>query len=313
MQYSLYADRLIVKGDALLHNGFYSVGELRLRGAKIERSLDFSNSSLESSNGYALNLQHANVEDALILKDLNKKPIGLIDLSFAKIGQLADDVKSWPDKNFLHLDGFEYGALSSSSPNTLVERLKWLNLQPNDMYWPKSYEHLAKIYHSIGHDKDASSVLVEKRKTRRSRIKLGHREKIWDLFLQFFVGYGYKPLRALRIIIPYILFSAFIFGQADKIDIMQPSKNSILSKESVLVAKRDGEPVVQKVYPAFSPITYSIDSFIPFVNLHQEEYWLPSTKRWGGAFVLWWLWLHISAGWILSTILAAALAGLIKK
>ena len=222
-------------------------------------------------------------------------------------------MKSWPDKNFLHLDGFEYGALSSSSPNTLVERLKWLNLQPNDMYWPKSYEHLAKIYHSIGHDKDASGVLVEKRKIRRSRIKLGHRAKIWDWFLQIFVGYGYKPLRALYIIIPYIFISALLFCQADNIDIMQPSKKSILSKESLLVAEKGERSVVQKIYPTFSPITYSIDSFIPFVNLHQEEYWLPSTKRWGGSFVLGWLWLHISAGWFLSTILAAALAGLIKK
>jgi hypothetical protein len=57
-----------------------------------------------------------------------------------------------------------------------------------------------------------------------------------------------------------------------------------------------------------SPLLYSIDVFLPFVNLHQQQYWWPDATATGqfkllGQTILWrgvqvriYLWLQIIAG-----------------
>jgi hypothetical protein len=65
-------------------------------------------------------------------------------------------------------------------------------------------------------------------------------------------------------------------------------------------------------YTSFNAIVFSLDVFLPIVNLHQEEAWLPKS---GGAGSLAWLaiWIEIIAGWVLSTLIVASLTGLIKN
>jgi len=69
---------------------------------------------------------------------------------------------------------------------------------------------------------------------------------------------------------------------------------------------------------------YSLDVFLPFVNLHQEHYWWPDADASGrcrvlsatvncrGSLVLYYLWAQIISGWILSAIFVAGVTGLIK-
>jgi hypothetical protein len=59
--------------------------------------------------------------------------------------------------------------------------------------------------------------------------------------------------------------------------------------------------------PVFQPWIYSLDVLLPVVNLHQEEFWIPQ------GVVRWWAWLAILAGWLLTTVVVAALSGLLKK
>lgn len=35
----------------------------------------------------------------------------------------------------------------------------------------------------------------------------------------------------------------------------------------------------KRVHPLEHPLIYSIDVFIPFVDLHQEDYWEPNPKN----------------------------------
>jgi hypothetical protein len=77
-------------------------------------------------------------------------------------------------------------------------------------------------------------------------------------------------------------------------------------------------------YERLYPLLYSLDVFLPFVNLHQEHYWWPDADASGrcrvlratvncrGSFVLYYLWAQIIAGWILSAIFVAGVTGLIK-
>jgi hypothetical protein len=74
-----------------------------------------------------------------------------------------------------------------------------------------------------------------------------------------------------------------------------------------------------------NPLLYSLDVFLPFVNLHQEHYWWPDETTSGecaifgrrvpirGSVLRYYLWLQIMAGWLLSAVFIAGLTGLIQN
>ncbi|WP_210407761.1 hypothetical protein, partial [Hydrocoleum sp. CS-953] len=68
---------------------------------------------------------------------------------------------------------------------------------------------------------------------------------------------------------------------------------------------------------------YSLDTFIPIVDLHQQTYWLPNPKKGReiplilfkvktGALLKWYLWVHIVFGWILTSLWVAGFSGLVR-
>jgi hypothetical protein len=82
-------------------------------------------------------------------------------------------------------------------------------------------------------------------------------------------------------------------------------------------------------YPKFQSFLYSIDPFLPIVNLGQKDYWAPNANigslakfplspsfafkfTWGSALRLY-LILHIILGWIFTTLWVAGFTGLVRK
>jgi hypothetical protein len=77
-------------------------------------------------------------------------------------------------------------------------------------------------------------------------------------------------------------------------------------------------------YPKFNAFIYSLETFVPFVKLGVGDYWQPNANK--GRLLPWrekgflttggllriYFWIHIIAGWILTTLLVGALTGLIK-
>jgi hypothetical protein len=78
-------------------------------------------------------------------------------------------------------------------------------------------------------------------------------------------------------------------------------------------------------YEELHPLLYSLNAFLPFVNLRQEHYWWPNSKAAGdcvvfghkfrlrGSLVRHYLWLQIFSGWLLSAILIAGVTGLMRS
>ena len=72
-------------------------------------------------------------------------------------------------------------------------------------------------------------------------------------------------------------------------------------------------------YPSFNPLIYSLDTFLPLTDFHQEDYWYPnprlacrSFKRTlqCGTVLHWYLGAHILAGWVFAIL---GIAGLLAK
>ena len=64
---------------------------------------------------------------------------------------------------------------------------------------------------------------------------------------------------------------------------------------------------------------YSVDTFVPLIDLHQSKYWLPNAKRGNkllglhiGGLLRLYLWIHIVMGWALTTLLVVGLTGLVR-
>ena len=75
----------------------------------------------------------------------------------------------------------------------------------------------------------------------------------------------------------------------------------------------------------FTAVIYSLDPFIPLVDLHEGRQWIPDTEAGAhrfsvgrypvrnGGLLRAYLWIHIVAGWILSTLIVAAVTGIIRR
>jgi hypothetical protein len=280
-----------VKGNISLKN-ITAKGEVRLPGAKIRGQLDCKEAIFEKPEGGAFIAD--NIEIAQVFFFNMRKPKGRLSLMHAKVGVLADLEESWPEKDKLLLDGFEYGKLSGpDTPQTAKKRLEWLRLQPEKFFSLQPYEQLAKVFRNAGRESDAKAVLIAKYNDLRKYGKLGR----WDWFRNWFfgitIGHGYQTWRVLLIIFAFWLIGSGLFYWADGLGVMQPTK--------------------EHFFPSFNAMVYSLDAFVPFINLHQEDFWLPDASRPYGWWFQLYFWIHILAGWVFSTLAALSLTGLIRK
>jgi hypothetical protein len=283
---ALKADRLAVGSLSLRH--FQAHGTVRLVGAKVAGDLNCDHASFLGADEYSLYARNLTVTGTFFCRHLSKKPAGVIQLLHARVGQLTDDIESWPDAGKLVLDGFVYELFGPHSPQSAAQRLRWIGLQRGDHYSPHPYEQLAKVFRSTGREVEAREVLIAKQEARRKQSGLNRRTKAWLWFLGKSIRYGYEPWRLIGFMICMVLVGWGVFSMAD----MKSTSDFA---------------------PQFNPFIYSLEVFVPVVDLHQERYYLPSGKSLYGSWFRTYFWLHIILGWIATTLLVAALTGLIRR
>ena len=342
---SLNLQGIKIYGSLNLCNGFEAEGEVKLSFADIKRNLNCSNGifqktshptneKLNTLNSYAISADRLIVGNNIFLEDGFKangkvlftgctvsgylgyfdiKDISLMsmDLSFTHVGVLFDKDNSWPDKGNLLLDGFTYDNIYEKAPLEPEKRIEWLRRQPENEYHPQPYEQLAKFYQKSGYDEYAKQVLIAKNEDEAYLRQLNKRQKAWHKILKYTLGYGYRPWRALYWGLAIMAIGVIMFCKGAENKTILPTNNWAYKDSTVADSVIQ---VLNEAYPHFCPAAYSIDMFVPFVNLHQEEYWLPvATAAKLGVNLRLYMWFHIFAGWFLSTLLAVGLSGLIKK
>jgi len=283
---AIVADGLSVERGLLLREVKVN-GEVSLLGANIGIQLSCSDVKLENPGGDALNAQNLLVKGSFFFEPAVLK--GRLVLLHANVEQFIDAKESWPEQGNLYIDGFEYGALASY--NNADDRLQWLRLQAKEPFSVQPYEHLARVFRKIGHESDARKVLIAKQDDLRKYGKLSPLAKAWNFFLGLTVGHGYRPWRAVMGIICMWFIGMLIFMFANNLNVMQPSKERVYLDNNFIETHQ-----LPSRYPRFNPFIYSVDVFVPFVDLHQEDYWLPDATRPWGKLVRGYFWTHIVLG-----------------
>ena len=343
--YAIETQGTDIKGDVLLRNGFEADGGVNLSAATIGGNLDFQSGKFLGKEKYAISLKgakitgsvslgkgfqaegkvslfNAKINDALSIADEIKTEKMFIDLQFAKVRILNDAEDNWPHKGRINLNNFVYETISHDSPLDDKKRLKWLRLQHLETnFSPQPYEQLAKVLRALGHEEAAINVLIAKQEDRRRYGNLSIMGKIWNRCLSFTIAHGYRPHQALALVFVFVLLGTFLFDRGYSQGLISPSRF-----DTKISTSTSNSIKIPQGYPKFNSFIYSLDLFLPIVDLRQKNYWQPNAKpgnqisrlmplfkiNWGSV-VQYYFWLHILLGWTLTTLWVAGFTGLVRR
>lgn len=141
---------------------------------------------------------------------------------------------------------------------------------------------------------------------------------LWYGFFGKLIGYGYRPRRAFLISLLFIAFGCWLFNAVFNSKVITPPE------ERAFVGQTGGIRQLSKLHPRFDALAYSVETFVPFLKLGVSQYWMPNATCHGelrlcnlvipitGRILRYYLWLHITAGWVLSALWVGAITGFLK-
>jgi hypothetical protein len=246
-----------------------------------------------------------------------------LDLRFAKVGMLLSDQKFFSRHEEVLLDGFVFDLLGGS--DNAKDQLAWLRLQPQDKFLPQPFEQMAGVLRKMGYQEEAVHLLIVKNeKAARDILSTNwkavqkdlHKNRyqkaildilalvcsfLWYIFFGF-IGYGYATWLAFFWSLGFVVLGKFVFAKGYRGD-------KFLKKSDGLSATGTGEAssANAKIDPEFNALFYSLETFVPLVNLKIAEYYTPHSGFYRG-----YLWFHILFGWALTTLWVAGFTGLLK-
>jgi hypothetical protein len=327
-----------IKGSVFLSDGFTADGAVDLRGSIVGENLDCSGGTFKSGGGharqetygFALNAASCDVKGSVYFRkknyqkveihggvsfafamvardfqwrDVSSPKMATLDLKYAKIRTLHNERRSWPKE--LILVGLVYEHIGSSKDSVSAkEQFRWLDLQSNQIFSTQPYEQLATLFRATGLQEDERKVLVRKNRAYAKRKK-DWKEKFWEFWwfglFGRLIGYGYRLWRVFIPIMIIIGFSSYLFGSHE--DLFSPTAAAV----KVNATQQSQAPASSGL--KFNPIAYSVETFVPFLKLGVSQYWAPNSGSWVQNY----LWLHIAAGWILTTLWVGGVTGLLKS
>lgn len=312
-----------VSGTGAVISGGAFIGAVHeeLGSVEVEGTLDFSGAQIKpflmishvhfdgpSTTKHGFFGAGMTIDGALLLHEIEYKNGASLDLSAAKVSILVDEPRYWPPVGKLILDAFEYRTLAP--PVDSDSRLRWLALQPPG-YHPQPYRQLARVLRESGDESGATKVMIASGDARYSQYRAFGRAVGWALKVT--IGYGHRPLLAIVWSIAVVVFGWVVIFIAKAAGVMRQTW------------PENSSPPPAGPEESLHPLLYSLDVFLPFVNLHQENYWWPDanaigqgsilgmTYRCRGWIVRSYLWTQIIAGWLLSAIFVAGVTGLIRN
>jgi hypothetical protein len=328
--YGIVADGLDVGSDAQLGDGLVTAGAVRVTGMVVGGNLEMNGARIKGTDGDGdalaarrlrvagdmlvgegfeahgtVRLAQAVVEGQLALAPERSPPVVLTG---ARCGELADDPSCWPHEGELHLRGFRFGTLASSTG--WRQRLSWIRRQGLVEWSPDPYEQLAGFYASAGDETAHRHVRIAKhddelRHLRSTRQPGTLAYRFWRRPFGWLLGYGYRRHRAGWLLVAVLISAALVFRQAERDGGMVPDP------AAATAATAQPPPPCGEDHPCFNAVIYGADVVLPVVDLGQDRAWRPIETEGHGPVWVWARWVFIAVGWTLASIFVAAFAGLV--
>lgn len=330
-----------VSGHVFMRGGFEAFGPVLMRDARIGGTLDLRGARFlyagdaagdpykRGAQGEALGLSRCEAT-ALMWETtppadmgthdvaIPAKPAAVVNLRDAKVRAFRHDMvqhklAAWPEKGKLKLDGFEYDSIDLAPCNTFLD---WLGLQAE--HRPAPFFQLASAVEKHGRKDDARELRARVRKNEVA----AYAEPKRTLARLFFwpVDYGASPVRAIYLAIPLFgLFWLAVAGLDSKGWMIVPA-DGLMSNDCYYGRSECKQPGWRRVsgeggavrwvpqdYPALSPLEYSLEAFVPVLDLGQQKHWEPAHSAVRIAFKL-----TAMLGIFFVGLFAAAVAGLLR-
>lgn len=146
--------------------------------------------------------------------------------------------------------------------------------------------------------------------------------RIWSCLKRLVIGYGYDPKRPLYWSLALILVGSVLASLGWQQGVITPASDQILTSGDWLAAMAL-DPVSPtrhwissasaQHYEEFSPFLFALDTYLPVMDLGQEKAWAVTTVTTPGTIGRA-LWVGLqAAGWIVTSLGIAAVAGLVQK
>lgn len=297
-------EHVTAAGEFLLRQARFD-GTVTFRGAKLAKRLDLTRSSVggdlslgrptpqEEEEGKSdtparlgkeLVLTGATVRGVMDMGTAGLEELKLADLSRASIAYFDDSRVNWPADTKVLLEGIVLGGLAAGKP--VEQRLAWLASQGQTTWSPQPYNQVAAALRLAGEEDPARDVSIERERDRCKYGGLNWISRVWNALLDATIRYGYRPYFAfvwafVVIGLGWLVFTGF-FGP-------------------VHFTHEDKPPHLYR-------FVYSVDAFLPIVDLGQSSAHSPIGFMPNLA-----LWLEICLGWLLTTLGAVGVTGLIRK
>ena len=354
--------RAKISGDAAFENlRFHPPRNPALPHSETEADPDFP----VGKNGFYGNAM--SVGGRLLWRKIAIGADTVLHLQNAKLGVLADSESDWPAAGNLRVDGCVYdGFEEEQADEPARSRLEWLRRQA--LYRPQAYKQLADVFRKSGREGDAITVLVERDDAYRTELGRslvrrfrgssslekrataapsgatqsqtqpvssrweGLRRWLWDASrwavlwpLNITVGNGYRPLQAFWPGLVLVLVGTYIFSYGNYHRVIVPSDKEAYSYFFSCQTKKPPPS-----YEDFNPFVYSLENFLPLIELGQRKSWaprspgvdretnclLPPAPRqhgWLLSHMRSYLWVHTILGWFVAGMFVAGVTGLVRK
>jgi len=257
---------------------------------------------------HALVFQEARIEGRLVLPE--SCPEGIVDLSRARCDTLEDFADGWPppitrgtaacdgrvcvgetDVQQLVLDGFEYAHLANPSGvpgaagdagRIAAARIAWLAGQAAGAlkrhFHPQPWRQAALTLRAMGHDEAAQKIAIERRVRQRMADETGRFQRAVSWLLHQVADYGFNPWRTVAISAGVIVLFWVLYAGGDALC----GRPGACAGQPAYVEVQYGNlrpgAAAAGGYPAFSPALYSLDAFVPLLDLGGERYWQANTQ-----------------------------------
>jgi len=346
-------EEIIIIGARIAGHLFFKNAKLaqslRIHGCRFDTAPWLMHAQVPDLSFVACHIPGVVAHDMTVQKTLTwHSPIplgGYLNLSRTHVGEFSTDSSYWPEPGNLMIDGFTYDRLNRSL--SVTDHIKWIELMANErgakpFFYHQPWEQARKAYRDEG-DTAAARQINMAYDAAQAQFQLESarpllKPLIWlrNVLYDKLAGHGHNlfrvvPWMALCMVV-FFGWSSFayhhgsiaptasrIYMSACYLNLDKTCEGWELHPRAVSIPGMS-QPLLNtpplrlpEGYPAFHAVLYTLDTFIPFADLHQENYWTVTDDGPWGEWMRAIFSVFVGLGGVLSAIFAAGMFSLIRK